>query len=81
LADRDMFFRGRTEVEIDIDGERHVFTLRPTFFRKCPEIWDQDGKPPVIRNWLARYRSLTWDDTPPQAELLPEGNGFVLRPL
>jgi hypothetical protein len=68
-----------TEIEVEMDGRCEVFCLTPGFWRGCPEFRDRGT--PRIREWLQRYRSLTWDrGRPPRMSLIPLGdNRFRLQ--
>lgn len=68
------------EVELRIDGRFHTFRLLDGFWRKCPEIRDDDAE--TIRNWLRRHHSLTWEPgNPPHVRLMPlGGRQFELLP-
>ena len=73
MTQRDRFFsRDWEEILIEMDGESHSFGITPGFWNQCPEIRDRGH--PLIREWLARYRSLEWlRGHPPEMELVPIG--------
>lgn len=78
-ANRDAYFgRGWEEIEVEMEGVVHRFTLTPGFWHKCPEFRDSGG--PVIRDWLTRRGLATWPrGRPPGLELEPlGGNRFRL---
>ena len=78
-ANRDSFFdKSWTEIEVEIDGQAHRFTLTPGFWNKCPEFRDSGAS--VIRDWLRQNHTLDWlKGKPPQVELIPlGGNRFRL---
>ena len=68
---RRTYFEGLAKVEIDIDGQLHLFSLqRKTFWDTCPELRDEDTTGTPIRNWLERHKCLTWPKgNPPRFEL------------
>jgi hypothetical protein len=81
IADRKVHFecpceelKARWEqVEIDIDGQTHLFRLTRSFWKDCPEI--RDYKTPVLHDWLKRKFRLPWSvQSPPEAELTPLGD-------
>jgi len=72
-ANRQKFFDPNWKViEVELDGQFHLFTLTDGFWRNCPEFRDR-GKP-IIRDWLQQHRSLRWPNKqPPSIELIPLG--------
>src|SRR5438552_2611298 len=81
LSNRDEHFQGDWhEIEVEIDGESHIFGITPGFWKKCPEF--RDCGAPVIREWLRRYHTLYWSKgQPPHVQLLPlGGRKFRLLP-
>jgi hypothetical protein len=59
-------------VDVEIDGTVHRFRLLRGFWRKCPEIRDDDRG--TLRTWIMRNCSLTWRPrNPPHVRLLPLG--------
>lgn len=71
------FFRRTWQtVELEIDGEFHVFELSPKFWGKCPEI-----RGAAIGEWFMRRGLAPWPTRkPPQLTLEPLGDSrFRLR--
>lgn len=64
-----------TEIEVEVDGQTHHFSLTPGFWNHCPEF-----RSPIIREWLRGQDLLTWPRSqPPVFELHPlGGNRFRL---
>jgi hypothetical protein len=78
-ANRDRYFvRTWSEIEVELDGQVHTFSLTNGFWHKCPEFRDRGE--PVIKKWLQRNRSLEWPrGHPPRMSLIPlGGNRFRL---
>jgi hypothetical protein len=79
LPNRDAYFDPTwTEIEVEIDGQSHLFALTPGFWQQCPEFRDRGS--PVIREWLRLHYTLDWPSgDPPRFELVPlGGNRFRL---
>jgi hypothetical protein len=74
-ADRAAFFAlDWIEIDVEIEGQVHRFELEKAFWTTCPEFRDRDGT--IIREWLERNRTLTWEPRkPPKVDLLPLGSG------
>jgi hypothetical protein len=74
---RQQFFEGLESAEVEMDGVRHSFSLtRKNFWTTCPELRDEDARGTPIRDWLLKYRSLTWKKGfPPKADLISLGEG------
>ena len=80
LADRKEFFdRKWTEVEVEIDGKFHRFTLRPGFWKNTSVIRDHEGDS-IIGEWLKRHRITEWTSgAPHRVTLVPlDRNRFRL---
>lgn len=73
VRNRDRFFSPSWgQIEVELDGEPHTFTLTPGFWRSCPEFRDSGAR--AIRNWLQRHHTLSWPaGEPPRFQLLPLG--------
>src|SRR4051794_25551446 len=81
-ADRKAFFHMTPRwksVQVDVEGTFYQFRLLAGFWRRCPEIRDDDAQ--TLRNWLERHRSLIWERRKPQRVLLEHlgGDRFRLR--
>jgi len=60
------------EIEVEIDGHSHRFTLTPGFWNKCPEFRDSGGT--AIKDWLSTHYTIDWlTGKPPQFQLTPVG--------
>ena len=79
IPNRDAHFDATwTEIEVEIEGTFHRFSLTPGCWNHCPEFRDRGS--PVIREWLRTHHVLDWPrGDPPQFELVPlAGNRFRL---
>lgn len=79
FPNRDQFFQPAwSEIEVEIDGQCHLFQLTEGFWHHCPEFRDSGSV--VICDWLQRHRTLDWPKgQPPRFELIPlGGNRFRL---
>ena len=69
------FSKEWANIEVEIDGHFHTFSLTPTFWTTCPEF--RGG---IIHRWLEKQGLLSWPKrNPPKFELIPlDGNKFRL---
>jgi len=68
------FERTWKEIEVEMDGQFHRFSLTEGFWDDCPEFRDHGA--PIICEWLRQYRTLEWErDCPPRMMLVPLGGG------
>jgi hypothetical protein len=59
-------------VKVEIEGRFRRFRILRGFWRKCPEIRDDESR--TIRTWIRRHHSLTWEPRqPPHVQLIPLG--------
>ena len=74
-TNRSKYFNNSWKViEVEIEGRSYQFALTSGFWRNCPEF--RDSGQPIIREWLAKHKTLHWPKgDPPQIQLISLGNG------
>ena len=58
--------RSWNEIQVEFDGISHGFAIRPSFWRKCPEI-----RGAAITTWMRRHGLAPWPkNQPPHLKLV-----------